>query len=151
RFYNCGYSPDVSGGCGNLNQGAPFQSCDYSRTQCEQRGMFAKDSSGRTTARFGGIEYVPPIISVRAAGDKNTQLSTVQDNEARYNDFVPLIYGTGWYHPSIVFARNDGNLTHFEILLGAGPMTKVTTVLVNGIEIPIGRAATNMTGTGWFN
>src|ERR1051325_4333388 len=33
RFYNCGYSPDMPGGCGNLNQGAPFASCDYSRTQ----------------------------------------------------------------------------------------------------------------------
>jgi len=32
-------------------------------------------------------------------------------NEARYNDFVPMVYGTAWYNPPIVFARNDGNLT----------------------------------------
>jgi hypothetical protein len=151
RFYNCGYSPDITGGCGNLNQGTPFTSCDYSRTQCEQRGMFSTDSANRTTARFGGIEYVPPVITVRAAGEKGTSLSVVQDNEARYNDFVPLIYGTGWYYPDIVFARNDGNLTHFEVLLGAGQMTNVSTVLVNDIEIPIGRGGTNMTGTGWYN
>jgi hypothetical protein len=151
RFYNCGYSADVAGGCGNLDQGAAYTSCDYSRAQCEQRGMFSTDSSGRTTARFGGIEFVPPVISVRAAGESGTQLSTVQDNEARYNDFIPLVYGTGWYRPSIVFARNDGNLTHFELLLGSGQMTNVRTVLVNDIEIPIGRAATNMTGTGWYN
>jgi hypothetical protein len=151
RFYRCGYSPDVNSGCGNLNQAVPFTSCDYSRAQCEQRGMFATDMSGRTTARFGGIEYVPPVIAVRAAGDKNTQLSVVQDNEARYNDYVPMVYGTAWFRPSIVFARNDGNLTHFEILLGTGMMNRVLTVLVNEIEIPAGRAATNMTGTGWFN
>ena len=151
QFYNCGYSPDVPGGCGNLNNGTPFTSCDYSRTTCAQLGMFSADSSGRTTARFGGIEFVPPVITVRSSGAKSSQLSVVQDNEARYNDFVPLIYGTGWYYPGIVFARNDGNLTHFEALLGSGQMTNVRTVLVNDIEIPIGRSGTNMTGTGWYN
>jgi hypothetical protein len=150
-FYNCGYSPDVPLGCGNLNNGTPFTTCDYSRTQCEQRGMFSTDSAGRITACFGGIEFVPPVISVRASGDKSSQLSVVQDNVSRYSDFVPLIYGTGWYYPGIVFARNDGNLTHFEILLGCGQMTSVSTVLVNDIEIPAGRPNTNMTGTGWYN
>ena len=87
QFYNCGYSPDISGGCGNTNNGVPFTSCDYSRTTCEQLGMFSRDSSGRTTARFGGIEFVPPVITVRASGAKASQLSVVQDNEARYNDF----------------------------------------------------------------
>ncbi len=151
QFYNCGYSPDVAGGCGNPSQGAPFTSCDYSRATCQQLGMFSSDSSGRTTARFGGIEFVPPVITVRSAGSKSTQQSVVQDNEARYNDFVPLIYGTGWYYPGIVFGRNDGNLTYFEVLLGSGQMTNVTTVLVNDIEIPIGRPGANMTGTGWYN
>jgi hypothetical protein len=151
RFYKCGYSADATGGVGNLNSGAAFTSCDYSRPQCEQRGMFSIDSQTRVTARFGGIEYVPPVISVRAAGEKGTQLSPLQDNEARYNDYVPLVYGTGWYKPDIVFARNDGNLTHMEVLLGMGPMTSVTTVLVNDIEIPVGISGKNMTGTGWYN
>lgn len=151
RFYNCGYSPDMPGGCGNLSSGTPFTSCDYSRTQCVQRGMFSIDSSGNTTARFGGLEFVPPVITVRASGEKGTQLSAVQVNEARYNDYVPLIYGTGWYYPGIVFARNDGNLTHFEVLLGCGVITAITTVLVNDIEIPAGVSGKNMTGTGWYN
>ena len=68
-----------------------------------------------------------------------------------YNDFVPLIYGTVWYSPSIVFARNDGNLTRIEVLLGMGEINNVIKVLVNGIEIPQGQAGANMTGTGWFN
>jgi hypothetical protein len=151
QFYNCGYSPDVSGGCGNLNNGAPFTACDYSRATCQQIGMFSTDSSGHTTARFGGLEFVPPVITVRPNGSKTTQQSVVQDNEAQYNDFVPIIYGTGWYYPGIVFGRNDGNLTHFEVLLGSGQLTSITTVLVNDIEIPIGRSGTNMTGTGWYN
>ena len=53
-----------------------------------------------------------------------------------YNDYVPLIYGTGWFEPPVVLARNDGNLTHFEVLLGAGEIAGVETVIVNNIESP---------------
>jgi hypothetical protein len=113
-FFRCGYSPDQVNGVGNLNGNTPFTSCAYTRPDCDQRGMFTIDTSGRATGRFGGIEYVPPTILVRGAGQKNSQLSAVQDNTARYNDFVPLIYGTQWHVPDVVFSRNDGNLTRIE-------------------------------------
>ncbi|MDQ6678018.1 MAG: phage tail protein [Acidobacteriota bacterium] len=113
--------------------------------------MFKADSRGQKTARFSGIEFVPSTITVRSAGEKGTHLSPVSVNETRYNDFVPLLYGTAWYAPSVVFARNDGNLTRLEILLGVGEMQAVHKVLVNDIDIPIGRSGLNMTGTGWFN
>lgn len=146
RFYRCGYSPDVSGGAGNLNGAVPFTSCGFTRADCQARGMF-----GGETRRFGGIEFVPSSTLVRSYGEKGSHLSPVYDNEARYNDFVPLIYGTGWYSPGIVFARNDGNLTRMEVLLGTGEVNSVIKVLVNDIEIPFGQAGSNMTGTGWFN
>ncbi len=113
--------------------------------------MFSSDSSSNTTARFGGLEFVPAQIEVRSFGQKGTQLSALQDNEARYNDYVPLIYGTAWYAPLISFARNDGNLTHMEVLLGAGQINEILTVLVNDIQIPEGQAGANMTATGWYN
>ncbi len=150
-FYRCGYSPDQENGCGNQTGEAPFTSCDCTRTQCEQRGMFRKDILGRTTARFGGIEFVPSSIAVRSYGEKGTHTSAIVTNEARYNDFVPLIYGTGWYHPPVVFARNDGNLTHLEVLLGMGEIQGVLRVIANDIEIPVGRSGSNMTATGWYN
>jgi len=150
-FYRCGYSPDQTGGVGNLNGSAAYTSCDYSRTQCQQRGMFDTDSRNNVTRRFGGIEFVPASIIVRSYGSKTSQLSTPLANKALYNDFVPLIYGTGWYQPPIVLARNDGNLTHFEVLLGAGQITGVVTVIVNNTEIPAGVSGTNMTGTGWYD
>ena len=150
-FYACGYSPDQNNGVGNMNGDAPFVSCSYTRSDCEDRGMFSKDSSGRTTARFGGIEFVPASILVRGAGQKNSQVSALQDNEARYNDFVPLVYGTQWVMPDVVFARNDGNLTRMEVLLGLGEIQGVLKVLVNSIEIPQGVAGQNMTSTGWYN
>lgn len=150
-LYRCGYSPDQAGGVGSLNSGVPFTSCDFSRANCEARGMFNLDDSGRATRRFGGIEFVPAQIQVRSFGESGTHLSPVADNLALYNDFVPLVYGTAWYQPPVVFARNDGNLTRIEVLLGMGEMDSVVTVLVNDIEIPEGITGTNMTATGWYN
>jgi len=141
RFYRCGYAPDVPGGVGNLNGATPFTACGYTRPDCEARGMFQ---------RFGGIEFVPPVISVRPHG-KDWQPSALSVNQARYNDFVPMVYGTAWYTPPVVFARNDGNLTRMEVLLGIGPMTEVMKVLVNDVEIPVGVSGKNMAGTGWYN
>ena len=150
-FYRCGYSPDQTNGVGNLNGNVPFTSCAYDRADCEQRGMFSIDTSGRPTARFGGIEYLPPTILVRGAGQNASQLSAVQDNTAAYNDFVPLVYGTQWTTPDVVFSRNDGNLTRMEVLLGLGQIQGVLTVLVDDIVIPRGVSGMNMTKTGWYN
>ena len=58
-----------------------------------------------------------------------------------------VVYGTGWYSAPVVFARNDGNLTRMEVLLGIGEMQGVLKVLVNGVEIPAGIAGTNNVGT----
>jgi len=107
RFYACGYSADQTNGTGNLDGSAPFTTCSYSRSDCVTRGMFTIDSNGRQTARFGGLEYVPPTILVRGAGQKTSQLSAVQDNTAAYNNVVPLVYGTQWTQPDVVFSRNE--------------------------------------------
>ena len=141
RYYRCGYSTGIAGGTGNLNGNAPFTSCEYTRQDCQARGMFT---------RFGGLEFVPPAISVRGYG-KDWSLSAVSDNQARYNDYVPMVYGTAWWEPLVVFARNDGNLTRMEALLGIGEIEGVVTVLVSGVEIPMGVSGRNMTGTGWYN
>ncbi len=150
-YYRCGYSADVAGGVGNLNAGQAYTSCDYSRSQCVQRGMFNSDAKNNPTARFGGLEFVPAAILVRPAGDKTSQLSAIVDNTAKFNDAVPLVYGTGWIKSPVVFSRNDGNLTHMETLLGLGPITSVLKVVVNDIEIPLGVAGQDMTTTGWYS
>ena len=141
RYYRCGYSADIPGGTGNLNNGAPYTSCSFTREDCQARGMLN---------RFGGIEFVPPAIAVRAYG-KDWQTSAGAVNQGRYNDFVPMVYGTAWITPPVVFARNDGNLTRMEVLLGIGEILGVLKVLVNDVEIPLGVTGTNMTGTGWYN
>jgi len=150
-YYPCGYSADITGGCGNLIEGRAFTSCTYTRSDCEARGMFRVDSRGSTTGRFSGLEFVPSTIRVRSNGEGGSHLSPITINEARYNNFVPLIYGTAWIAPEIVFSRNDGNLTRMEVLIGMGPITGIYTVLVNNIQIPLGINGVNMTGTGWYN
>jgi hypothetical protein len=150
RFFRCGYSADVPSGVGNLDGGQPYTFCDKSRTQCQERGMFDSDSAGNPTRRFGGFEFVPSAIMVRTSGDKTSHLSPLIDNSAKYNDCVPIVYGTGWLKAPVIFARNDGNLTHMEVLLGMGPVQGVLKVVVNGIEIPLGVSGQDMTATGWY-
>ncbi len=149
--YRCGYSVDQAGGTGNADGELPYTGCNGTRANCAARGMFDQDTSGRPTRRFGGLEFVPSSILVRSHGERGRHITQAVENEARYNDFVPLVYGTAWYAPPIVFARNDGNLTRMEVLLGAGEIQSVLKVVVNGIEIPAGRAGRDMTGTGWYN
>ncbi|MEZ5353025.1 MAG: phage tail protein [Bryobacteraceae bacterium] len=149
-LFRCGYSPDQPGGLGNLNGSAPYGSCDYTRPSCEQRGMFDRDGSGAITRRFGGVEFVPSSVLVRGTGERWRE-SGAAENQARYNDYVPLAYGTGWVEPPVVFARNDGNLTHIEVLLGHGEINGVVKVGVNDIEIPEGVSGRDMTATGWYN
>ena len=151
RFYRCGYSADVTGGCGNLNGTSAFVTCDGTRTQCEQRGMFSTDSKGNATRRFGGFEFVPSAIMVRTSGSKTSHLSPVLDNAAKYNDAVPVVYGTGWLKAPVILARNDGNLTHIEALLGMGVIQGTLKVVVNDVEIAQGVAGKDMTATGWFS
>ncbi|MGI9073054.1 MAG: hypothetical protein ACR2JB_17505 [Bryobacteraceae bacterium] len=137
RFYRCGYSADIPGGVGNLNAaGKAFTSCDLSRGQCQERGMFDRDLSGNVAKRFGGFEFVPSAVMVRTSGDKTSHLSPLLINSAKYNDPVPLVYGTGWLNAPVIFARNDGNLTHMEALLGMGTIRSVIKLVVNDVEIP---------------
>jgi hypothetical protein len=150
RFFKCGYSPDQELGVGNLNGDAPFTSCGYTKEDCKARGMFDRDGAGRTTARFGGIGFVPASVLVRSAGESGRHISHATENTARYNDFVPMVYGTAWVQPPVVFARNDGNLTRMEVLAAIGEIQGVVKVLVNGVEIPSADPGRDMSSTGWF-
>lgn len=150
-FYRCGYSADITGGAGNLNAGQAYTSCDKSRTDCQARGMFSTDGNGNVTQRFGAFEFVPSAIMVRTAGAKTSHLSPLLDNTVLFNDAVPIVYGTGWLKSPIIFARNDGNLTHMETLVGMGPIQSILKVVVNDVEIPQAVQGQDMTTTGWYN
>jgi hypothetical protein len=158
-YYSCGYSADVMNGRGNFDGGQAFTSCDKSRAQCQQHGMFSSDHVGNATQRYGGFEFVPSQIMVRTNGAKSYHLSPVLDPAANYNDPVPMVYGTGWIHAPVIFSRNDGNLTHMEVLLSLGAIQSLQggkiqgafKVVVNDVEIPQGVAGQDMTTTGWYS
>lgn len=150
QFFRCGYSPDVEGGCGNLNGVTPYTDCNYTREDCQERGMFGRDSRDRPTARFGGFAFLPSGLLTRAHGARDPQWSDPLDGRARLNDAVPVIYGTAWIEAPVIFARNDGNLTHCEALVGLGPIEGVRKVIANGVEIPQADDGRDMTGTGWY-
>lgn len=151
-LFRCGYSADQPGGTGNLQaNGQPFTSCGKTREDCAIRGMLDRDSAGQPTTRFGGIGYVPASVLVRSHGEKGSHAATVASNDAKYDDAVPLLYGTVWFDPPVIFARNDGNLTRMEVLVSMGEIDSVVKVLVNDVEIPQGVAGMDMTASGWFN
>ena len=91
-FYQCGYSPDQPNGVGNLNGSAPYTSCDYSRAQCQLRGMFSTDAQNHPTGRFGAVEFMPAAIYVRTYGEKGKHLSAPTGNQALYNDLFPCLW-----------------------------------------------------------
>src|SRR6185437_12065920 len=77
--------------------------------------------------------HVRKIAVIASEGDR--RLIPRRTIHQRNEIVVPLVYGTAWYQPPITFARNDGNLTHMEVLLGMGQIENVVTVVVNGVEI----------------
>src|SRR5205823_6401495 len=96
-------------------------------------------------------------INVRTAGAKTSHLSPLLENSALYNDPVPVVYGTAWLKAPVIFARNDGNLTHMEVLLGLGTLQSppqaptVLKAVVNDVEIPQSVGGQDMTVTGWYS
>jgi len=150
-FHGCGYSPDVVEGTGTSGPDGPYTGCAYTKTDCQARGMFDRDGQNRPTARFGGFQFLPPSVMVRAYGERDSALSEALDNRAKSNDAVPLAYGTNWYQPPVVYTRSDGNLTHCEVLLGLGEMEAVHKVVASGVEIPAGETGKDMGSTGWYN
>lgn len=110
----------------------------------------AGEAAGRPTRRFGGIGFVPETIDVRPYGSPSFIKSPVQGAVARYNDQVPLVYGTAWVEPVITVLRNDGNLTRLEAILSLGRISSVKRVVVSDFEIPPAVAGRDMTGSGWY-
>ncbi|HUQ95638.1 MAG TPA: phage tail protein [Bryobacteraceae bacterium] len=143
-FFRCGYSAGTAGGVGNLDGALPFTTCNYTRLDCQNRGMLDTDGLSNVTRRFGGMEFLPAFLS-----DKESRGAAV-GNDAVYNDFVPLVYGTAWFQPPVVLTRQTVAATHMDVLLGLGTIQGVVKVLVDKIEIPVQQTGRAMEATGWY-
>ena len=138
-FYPCGYSPDASGANarGNLNGDEPYTECSYTKADCVLRGMFKEDSLARKTGRFGGIQFDPPrswksksYLEGRTIDGYNTP------NEAKFGDYVPLVYGMAWVEARVMSVMGDGNSSRFECVVCAGKVENIFKVIVNDVEVP---------------
>jgi hypothetical protein len=150
-FHGCGYSADVAGGVGTLNSGQAFVDCSYTKDSCVARGMFNVDGTGRETKRFSGFEFVPLSRIVRGYGEQRRESMPVVSPEDSAGTTIPIVYGTAWTEGILVLAQSDGNLLRAEAVLCEGPISGVLKVVVNGVELPVGVAGADMTGTGWYN
>lgn len=162
-FWACGYSPDVSvTGVGNYQSGStPYTSCAYTKEACiarlgdvsrvppynatSNKPPIQADTSGRSTGRFAGIAYEPPAggrvreyVSGQWLDVKNSS------NDAKYGDYYPFIYGTGWVEPPVMWTALDGNYTRGECVVAVGECDQILEVVVNDTRLT---AATQMDGT----
>ena len=146
QYYECGYSPDISGGVGNYESGtACFTFCDQAFAACVDRlGNSAaaipilQDKSSRPTGRFGGFQYVPVqnVGLTRPYISGQWELTINATNQARYGDYIPMAYGTTWIEPEIMGVYGDGNYTRFEALVCFNQCSEVLNVVVNGDVVP---------------
>jgi hypothetical protein len=175
-FFACGYSPDAGGGNARGNDDPstmePFTDCGFTFDDCVARlgdsslvvnlpsqphPPISKDESGRLTGNFGGIQWEPPgSTRSRAVGKPFEQIESAS-NEARYNDFVPVLFGRAWVEPPVINVVRDANLTGLEVILSEGLCEGLTSaagkagtrVVVNDVEMFEGNAGGNEIAGFW--
>ena len=150
-FHGCGYSADVEGGAGNLGPSGPFTSCNYTKTDCIERGMYDRDFQQNLTRRFAGFQFIPIARLVKGYGEKTASLSISAVIDAGAGDIVPIAYGTVWMDGIVTIGQSDGNLHRMEVMLCSGPIASVLKVIVEGVEVPVAAPGRDMTATGWYN
>jgi hypothetical protein len=174
-YFNCGYSPDIDDpqARGNFQSGStPFTFCDYTYNSCVARlgnaalptsappgavVQIERDTSGRQTARFSGLFWNPPYDwrgNDYLAGNKTEGINN--NNDAKLNDYYPLIYGVGFIDPIVLNVEGDANSTRFEVALCVGELTTdptnpapIQAVLVNDQVIPF-ESQTNDVLNRWY-
>lgn len=140
-FYQCGYAPDIAGGPGNLNGSVPYTTCDYTKGNCQQRGMFDRDNRGNVTRRFGGITWTPAVqYTGRQFTTGNKVFGFNSPNPNIFNgQYWNVIYGTQWVNGTVLAPAADPNSLRSEVIVCYAPYGGITIrrVLVNGVEVPL--------------
>ncbi len=140
-YYQCGYSPDQTGGVGDYSSGTtPFASCDYTRESCKVRGMFSIDHTSAITGRFGGDTWKAP------SEFSGTQYTTGQKvygfNQSTFGpgQYYPMVYGLQWVNCAILEPAADPSSLRAEVVACIAPdgPAYVRTLNVNGVQVSQG-------------
>jgi hypothetical protein len=158
-YYQCGYSPDQAGGVGNYASGTtPFTTCEFVRSSptdptvgCMARmgnaattsvapdGDLAHDTTGRYTARFGGVTWLAGAqFSGRQYTTGNKVFGFNQPNTALAGAYYNWVYGTQWVTGQVFAPAGDPNSLRAEVAIcvAAFGAANVLQLLVNGVQIP---------------
>ncbi len=148
-WWGCGYNPDqpgtdpeIGGDCkrGNMNGGAPFTTCNYTKSDCLVRGMYRTDSANRATGRFTGIQFAPLQREIQSKSYLQGKTVTVLQarNDAAYAESFPMLYGTQWLKPIVTVIPADANSTRFECVICQDDigLDGIVQVVVNGVVVP---------------
>jgi len=158
-YYQCGYSPDQSGGVGNYASGTTcFTSCEKtrssltdpsvgcmarmgngSRTSVAPDGDLTQDKAGHYTARFGGCTFIAPAsYSGKQYVSSQKVFGFNTPNAALAGSYINFVYGTQWVQGAVLAPAADPNSMRSEVILCFAPFGAVTVwqVLVNGVMVP---------------
>jgi hypothetical protein len=150
--WHCGYSYLASGGNARGNAapgGGRFTKCTFTFDACLDRlgnrgltwtsGGYApieKDTANRVTARYGGSRWDQPTqFKSRGFGQAKAVDGFNAINEGKYNDYIPMGWGTYWIDPVVMSIVGDANFTRMEILIGLGEFQGIRKVIVNDIDV----------------
>lgn len=157
--WHCGYSYLSSSAqkCGNPIPGTTtaFPSCDFTFDSCLDRlgnrsavltpqpgggvlgtAPIEKDQAGRQTARFGGVRWDQPSqFKSRGYGQAKSDTGFNSLNEAKYNDYIPMGWGTYWIDPVVMNIVGDFNFTRMEVVVGTGVIGNIRHVICNDIDV----------------
>ena len=159
-YYQCGYSPDISGGCGNYASGTtPFTACDFTRsggpggdpsvgcmarmgngsnTSVAPDGDLSHDKAGNYTARFGGVTWIMPSAwsgKQYISGQKLFGFNAA--NQAIIGSYYNWVYGTQWVQGQVLAPAGDPNSLRSEVAVctaAFGPASPLQ-VVVNGVMV----------------
>lgn len=148
--WGCGYNPDqsgtdpeIGGDCkrGNFVGGStPFTSCNYTVADCTARGMYSKDSSNRFTGRYTGETFAPTQRETQSKSYLQDKTITVLSarNDAAYDKYAPMVYGTQWVNAIGLQSLGDGNSTRGEHILCQDNIGNdgVVQFVLNGVILP---------------
>src|SRR6185437_6423250 len=101
-----------------------FGYCDHSSTSCQARGMFGQDSSSRNCFRFRGVDFVPVDWRYEQPSGHHT-LTATNPEWAKYNDVIPIVYGTGRVSCKILFSQT-ANDTRGQAIVCEGPVQSIS-------------------------
>ena len=111
-----------------------FGYCDHTSTSCQARGMFGLDASARSCFRFRGIDFVPTDFRYEQPSGHHTLTST-NPEWAKYNEVIPLVYGTARVNCKILFSQT-ANDTRGQAVVCEGPVASITNMIIGTETIP---------------